>query len=768
MQFIQSKIFKKSVPLLTLSFFALADFSFALSPHSTLNNPNFKEVFQIKTEGETSSTNFKLTKENDIQIDGTPSIHKLVRESLESSWGFKIKKTNMSISEDTASGEGDFRITKVDKGGIGKAANLEEDDILLAVNGIATWGKTIKGINKLLTDKKKVNLIIQKNKQNPLAKHSQEEASRAQETDKLLDKIMKRESHTIETEVKQLRKNLKHQAKNQNQETRRHHISRGIFQIFKKSPAIEPSSPKTYKHSLEADAYLEKEHSSFPIIPRSSLKRIAQIITEEIDSDIKELRKNLKHQAKNQNPETKLHNLIRGIFQLFKEVSHSIEPRSPKTYKYRLEADAYLEKEHSSSRIIPRSTLKGIAQTIKTEKEIKPISQEEKELEIMLFELNEILEMEEAKTLPTQIETVPKQRGVKPFDNDPVEDIIDKVEDIIDKVEDIRVNQTNYPLQDIIDEIIQIEFDRDVNPEESWEFESSKAYNPVPNPNQKELPVQNQDLAANFKSELNNLQESTTAMLIENPDRNKALHVALQRNSRAHRIALQQEFTDKDIPYYSEHVYMSKTLSSIGETIVLDIPQVGQRAVPFIANLKNKNLPIFEELLMNYELERARIRNDYIVNHSSDYKSFLKHLADQHPDSNIRPEVLYQALSWKVALSPLRKEELETLANKELPHLFKTIVSDIEEISPADLNILLESAGLDKALQSDNQRSIKKLLDQREKLIQELAQQAIKIIKENTDKADATFADAYAQLEKIGKQRDVDAFFEDQATKISA
>ena len=683
MQFIQSKIFKKSVPLLALSFFALADFSFALSPHSTLNNPNFKEVFQIKTEGETSSTNFKLTKENDIQIDGTPSIHKLVRESLESSWGFKIKKTNMSISEDTASGEGDFRITKVDKGGIGKAANLEEDDILLAVNGIATWGKTIKGINKLLTDKKKVNLIIQKNKQNPLAKHSQEEASRAQETDKLLDKIMKRESHTIETEVKQLRKNLK-------------------------------------------------------------------------------------HQAKNQNPETKLHNLIRGIFQLFKEVSHSIEPRSPKTYKYRLEADAYLEKEHSSSRIIPRSTLKGIAQTIKTEKEIKPISQEEKELEIMLFELNEILEMEEAKTLPTQIETVPKQRGVKPFDNDPVEDIIDKVEDIIDKVEDIRVNQTNYPLQDIIDEIIQIEFDRDVNPEESWEFESSKAYNPVPNPNQKELPVQNQDLAANFKSELNNLQESTTAMLIENPDRNKALHVTLQRNSRAHRIALQQEFTDKDIPYYSEHVYMSKTLSSIGETIVLDIPQVGQRAVPFIANLKNKNLPIFEELLMNYELERARIRNDYIVNHSSDYKSFLKHLADQHPDSNIRPEVLYQALSWKVALSPLRKEELETLANKELPHLFKTIVSDIEEISPADLNILLESAGLDKALQSDNQRSIKKLLDQREKLIQELAQQAIKIIKENTDKADATFADAYAQLEKIGKQRDVDAFFEDQATKISA
>jgi hypothetical protein len=131
-------------------------------------------------------------------------------------------------------------------------------------------------------------------------------------------------------------------------------------------------------------------------------------------------------------------------------------------------------------------------------------------------------------------------------------------------------------------------------------------------------------------------------MLIENPDRNKALHVTLQRNSRAHRIALQQEFTDKDIPYYSEHVYMSKTLSSIGETIVLDIPQVGQRAVPFIANLKNKNLPIFEELLMNYELERARIRNDYIVNHSSDYKSFLKHLADQHPDSNIRPEVLFK------------------------------------------------------------------------------------------------------------------------------
>jgi hypothetical protein len=270
--------------------------------------------------------------------------------------------------------------------------------------------------------------------------------------------------------------------------------------------------------------------------------------------------------------------------------------------------------------------------------------------------------------------------------------------------------------------------------------------------------------------ELNNPQEATTAMLIENPAHNKALHLTLQNNSQAHISHLQEAFTDGTLSYQKDEVYVNTQLSSIGETVLVRIPDLGYRAIPLIINLDKMNIPIFKRVLIAYEKERARLRNQYIMTHDGDrdYQAFLQDLATQHPDSSATPEELYQALSWQAGFSNLTIEELNHFSEVELPRLFDTIVTDIEDISPQAINALLESAKLKTAILDNEPSQINRLLSYRKQLIKDMAQQAILIIKENTNTPSATFAEAYAQLEKIGEKQPVQAFFESKAAQISA
>jgi hypothetical protein len=265
-------------------------------------------------------------------------------------------------------------------------------------------------------------------------------------------------------------------------------------------------------------------------------------------------------------------------------------------------------------------------------------------------------------------------------------------------------------------------------------------------------------------------EEPITPMLIENPAHNKALHLTLQNNSQAHISHLQKAFTDGTLSYQKDQVYVNTQLSSIGETVLVRIPDLGYRAIPFIINLDEMNIPIFKRVLIAYEKERARLRNQYIITHDGDrdYQSFLQDLASQHPDSSVTPEELYQALSWQAGFSNLTIEDLNHFSEVELPRLFDTIVTDIEDISPQAINALLESAKLKNAIFDNKPTQIKRLLSYRKQLIKDMAQQAILIIRGNTETPTATFADAYAQLEKIRGKRPLQAFFESKAAQISA
>ena len=101
--------------------------------------------------------------------------------------------------------------------------------------------------------------------------------------------------------------------------------------------------------------------------------------------------------------------------------------------------------------------------------------------------------------------------------------------------------------------------------------------------------------------ELNNPEEPITPMLIENPAHKKALHLTLQNNSQAHISHLQEEFLQERLSYQEDQVYVNTQLSSIGETVLVRIPNLGYSAIPLIINLDKMNIPIFKRVLIAYE-----------------------------------------------------------------------------------------------------------------------------------------------------------------------
>jgi hypothetical protein len=259
-------------------------------------------------------------------------------------------------------------------------------------------------------------------------------------------------------------------------------------------------------------------------------------------------------------------------------------------------------------------------------------------------------------------------------------------------------------------------------------------------------------------------------MLVENPTTKEPLHWTLALDPTAKIARLQKAFTDGNLTYREGGVYVTPDLASIGETILLDIPGQGVLAVPFITNLREMNLPMFTKVLEAYESKRASLRNQYLVknNGSTDYKAFLDDLASKHPASKATPSNLYQSISWIAGLGKLTDKELQTLSKDELPHLFGTIVQDMEDIPLKELNTLLESAGLEKADANQDRKTSEKLLAEREKLLQDMIQHARKILNKTGTTAESTFAEAYAQLDTTKEKLSVDHFFESKSTQISA
>ena len=261
-------------------------------------------------------------------------------------------------------------------------------------------------------------------------------------------------------------------------------------------------------------------------------------------------------------------------------------------------------------------------------------------------------------------------------------------------------------------------------------------------------------------------------MFVENPKNKEPLHRTLAKDSTAQTVHWQDAFTNGTLTYKEGCVYVNDWLSSIGETLLLDIPNTGLVAVPFIAQLDGMKIPIFKKVLKAYELKRASLRNEYIRANlgSGDYKDFLADLARKHPNSkSTDPVNLYQARSWLAGLGTLTDQELDTLAKHELPKLFGTIIKDMKDIPLKELNGLLQSAGLAQADASEDKPFIHKLLDERQDLLQELIIHAQEVIRKSKFKiTESTFAQAYAQLDKTTGQPAVDKFFESKATKMSA
>jgi hypothetical protein len=96
MNFTQSTIFKKGLALIILSFFALSDLSFALSPNTNLDNTKFQKLFKSKTEKEKPITNVSL---RDFQKD-TDSLY-VAASRMPSKFTKKKLKSTQDTNTDT-------------------------------------------------------------------------------------------------------------------------------------------------------------------------------------------------------------------------------------------------------------------------------------------------------------------------------------------------------------------------------------------------------------------------------------------------------------------------------------------------------------------------------------------------------------------------------------------------------------------------------------------------------------------------------------------